>query len=57
MVLSIGQIELFNHLLYLKTFNYGQTNDLYLIELLVLNNNTWKDLTVCKQMNSGSSIR
>ena len=31
---SMVQIELFNHLLYLKTFNCVQTND-YQIELLL----------------------
>ena len=29
-----------------------QTNDLYKIELLVLDNNTWNYLTVCKQTSS-----
>ena len=31
-----------------------QTKILYWIELLVLDNNTWNHLTVCKQMDSGS---
>ena len=43
----IGQIEMFNHLLYLKQFNCVS------IELLVLDSNTWNYLTVCKQMTSG----
>ena len=43
-VLSVGQIEIFNHLLYLKPFNYVQT----------INCNTWNHLTVYKQMHTGS---
>ena len=35
---------------YLKPFNWVQTNYRYLIELLVLDNNTWNHLTICKQM-------
>ena len=46
-VSSTGQIELFNHLLYLIPFNYVQ------IELLVLDRNTWNHLTEFKQMSSG----
>ena len=34
-VTSICQMELFNHVLYLKPFNSVQTNDLYLIDFLV----------------------
>ena len=41
-VSSMGQMELFNILLYLKPFNCVQ------IKLLVLNINTQNDLTVCK---------
>ena len=37
----LRQIELFNHLLYLITFNSVQTNDKYLIELLVLRLILW----------------
>ena len=48
-VLSMDQS---NHLLYLKPFNCVQTTDKYLIELLVFNSNTWKHLTVCRQMIS-----
>ena len=56
------QIELFNHLLriiiiiisYLKSFScvqiiYILLEDL-IIELLILNSNTWNHLTMCKQM-------
>ena len=41
----MGQIELFNHFLYLKPFNCMQTNN-YWIELLVSHNNTWNKLTM-----------
>ena len=44
---SMDQIELFNHLLYWKPFNYVQ------IELLILDSNTWNHLTVCKQTSTG----
>ena len=47
------QRESFNHFLYLKPFNFVQTNDWYNIELLMLDCNTWNHLTVCKQMSSG----
>ena len=40
---STGQIELFDHLPYMKPFNCVQ------IELLVLVKNTWNYLTVSKQ--------
>ena len=33
-----------------------QTNDQYLIEILVLDRNNWNRLTVCKQMNSNNSF-
>ena len=39
----MGQIDLCNHLIYLKPFNFVQ------IELLVLDSNTWNFLTVFKQ--------
>ena len=35
---------------YLKPFNCVKTKDHYWIRLLVLNNNTWNYLKVCKQM-------
>ena len=69
-VTSLGQTELFNHLLYWKPFNYVQINDKCLIELLVLDNIAWNNFTVAnrsigvnytwnystvsKQMRSGS---
>ena len=43
-VQSMGQIELFNHLLYLKPFNSMQTNKWCWIELLLLDSNTWNHL-------------
>ena len=39
---SMGQIEVFKHLLYLKPFNCMQT----------INFNTWNRFTVCKQISS-----
>ena len=49
---SIGQIYLFNHLLYLKPFSCVQTNDQNWIELLVLDHKTWNFRTVCKWRNN-----
>ena len=46
----MGQIKLFNHLLYLKPFNCVQ------LALLVSDSNTWNHLIVCKQMSSGSIV-
>ena len=40
MVQSVGQIELCNHLLYLKPFNCVQTDDQIYIELLLLDCNS-----------------
>ena len=53
----MGQVELFNTFLYLKSFNYVQTNELYWTELLMLDRNTWNQLTVCKQISTGSLKR
>ena len=47
---SMGQIELFYHLLYLKLSKCVLINDWCYIELLVLHSNTWNHLTMCKQM-------
>ena len=41
--MEMFEIELFDHLIACK-------NDWCLIELLVMHSNTWKSLTVCKQM-------
>ena len=38
----------------MKLFKSVQTNAWYSIELLVLDGNTWNNLTVCKQMSSDS---
>ena len=67
-VSSMYEVELLNHLKYLKLFNCVQTNNWYWIELLVLDNSTWNylmyknsirniwnHLTVCKQMSSNLS--
>ena len=43
---SMGQIELFNRLIYLRTFNCVPKN------LLVLDGNTWNHLSMCRQLNS-----
>ena len=43
---SIDQIEMFNHLQFLKPFNCVQ------MKLLMLDSNTWNYLTVCKHVNS-----
>ena len=40
-LIYIGHIDLFNHSLYLKAFNYVQ------IKLLMFDNNTWKHLKLC----------
>ena len=45
----MGQIEIFNHFLYLKLLDSIQTN-----QLLIFDNNTWNHLTVSKQMSPGS---
>ena len=42
---------------HLNPFNCVQTNGLYQIELLVLDNNTWNRLTVCKQMQSNNLLK
>ena len=54
-----GQIEQFNHSLYLKSFNSEQTNIVENnIELFILNSSTWMDLTgyklkICNIMAEG----
>ena len=48
---SMNQIEIYNHILYVKPFNYDQTND-WLIELLLWHRNIWNRLTQYKQMNN-----
>ena len=49
----MGQIEIFNNFIYLKPFNYVQTNDGCPIELLVSHNYIWIHLTVCQQGING----
>ena len=44
---SMGQIELFNHLLCLKIFNWTQIEPFNWVQ--TINSNTWNYLTVCKQ--------
>ena len=53
-VRQLGQIKLFNDLLYLKLFNYVQINDEYWIELSVFNSNTWKHLSVRQEISCSS---
>ena len=50
---SMGLMEIFNHLLYLEPFNCRNIW-VMLKKLLVLNSNTWNQLTVCKQMSFDS---
>ena len=49
---SMGQIELFNRLQYLKPFNCKQTNNWFQIEILVLDSHAWNHLTVWKEINT-----
>ena len=45
----MGQVELFQQLLYLKPFNFVQTNDEYQIDLLVLDSNVWNHFIVANR--------
>ena len=53
---SMGQIELFNHLLYLKAFNSVQTNNWYLIELLVFAKLDFRNRMVLKMKGNRTGV-
>ena len=56
LTLPFNFVDILNWIAWNRTvwsFNCVETNDGYLIKMVVLNSSSWKYLTVCKQMRNG----